>query len=68
MDKNILFKSLLQGVAGMLVLALLLSVVKDDSILEVLVEPETILLGVSAVIGSYIGYQRKAKLETKEIC
>ncbi len=63
MDKNILFKSLLQGVAGMLIAALLLSIVKDDSILEVLVEPYTIFIGVSAVIGSYIGYLKKAKKE-----
>ena len=63
MNKNILFKSLLQGVAGMLILALLLSIVKDVSILEVLVRPYTILIGVSAAIGSYIGYVRKAKKE-----
>ena len=63
MYKNLLFKSLLQGVAGMLIAALLLSIVKDDSILEVLVEPYTIFIGVSAVIGSYIGYLKKAKKE-----
>ena len=63
MDKIILFKSLLQSIAGMLVLALLVSIVKDDSILEVLAAPYTIMLGVSAVIGSYIGYLRKAKNE-----
>ena len=68
MDKNILFKSLLQGIAGMIILALLCSIVKDDSFLELLVEPETILIGISAVIGSYIGYQRKAKKEAKNIC
>ena len=63
MNKNILFKSLLQGVVGMFILALVLSIVKDDSILKVLAEPYTILVGVSAVIGSYIGYLRKAKKE-----
>ena len=63
MYKNLLFKSLLQGVAGMLIAALLLSIVKDDSILEVLVGPYTIFIGVSAVIGSYIGYLKKAKKE-----
>ena len=61
MNKNILFKSLLQGVAGMLILALLLSIVKDNSILEVLVKPYTIFIGVSAVIGSCAGFLRKAK-------
>ena len=61
MDKNILFKSLLQGVVGMVIIALLLSILHDDSFLEVLVEPYTILMGVACVVGSYIGYSRKAK-------
>lgn len=63
MDKNILFKSLLQGIAGMVILALLLSAFGDDSILEVLAEPYTILVGITCVTGSYIGYLRKAKKE-----
>ena len=61
MDKNILFKSLLQGIAGMLLFALLVSVVRAESILQVLAAPYTIVLGVSAVVGSYAGFLRKAK-------
>ena len=63
MDKNILFKSLLQGIAGMLLFALLVSVVRAESILQVLAAPYTIVLGVSAVVGSYAGFLRKAKKE-----
>ena len=61
MDKNILFKSLLQGVAVIVIVALLLSIVKDDSFLEVLAEPYTILMGIVAAAGSYSGFLRKEK-------
>ena len=63
MDKNILFKSLLQGIAALLLFALLVSVVRTEPILQVLAAPYTILLGVSAVVGSYAGFLRKAKKE-----
>ena len=59
MDKNILFKSLLQGVAVIVIVALLLSIVKDDSFLEVLAEPYTILMGIVAAAGGYSGFLRK---------
>ena len=61
MDKNILFKSLLQGVVGMLLLALVLTFVNHDPFLVVLAKPYTILMGIAAVVGCYIGYTRKAK-------
>ncbi len=63
MDKNILFKSLLQGIAALLLFALLVSVVRAEPILQVLAAPYTIVLGVSAVVGSYAGFLRKAKKE-----
>ena len=55
MDKNILIKSLLQGLAGMILLALLFSIFKDVSFLDCLDEPYTILCGITTFVGCYIG-------------
>lgn len=61
MDKNILIKSLLNGVISLLVLAVLLSLIKDMSFVQALTELYTIAVAIAAMVGSYIGFARKAK-------
>ena len=61
MDKNILIKSLLNGVISLLVLAVLLSLIKDMSFVQALTVPYTIAVAIAAMVGSYIGFARKAK-------
>ena len=61
MNKNILVKSLGQGIVCWILLALLLSFTKDMTFVQALSAPYTIMTSVAAVVGSYIGYVRKAK-------
>ncbi len=60
MDKNILIRSLLQGLAGMILFALLFSIFKDDSFLDCLDEPYTVLCGITTFAGCYIGSLKRA--------
>ena len=61
MDKNIFIKSLLNGVISLLVLAVLLSLIKDMSFVQALTGPYTIAIAIAAMVGSYIGFARKVK-------
>ena len=61
MGNNILIKSLLNGVISLLVLAVLLSLGKDMSFVQALTVPYTIAAAIAAMVGSYIGFARKAK-------
>ena len=61
MDKNILIKSLLNGVISLLVLAVLLSLRTDMSFVQALTVPYALVVAITAMVGSYIGFARKAK-------
>ena len=61
MDRNILIKSLLNGVISLLVLAVLLSLIKGMSFVQALTVPYTIAVAIVAMVGSFIGFARKAK-------
>lgn len=60
MNKNIIIKSLLNGVITFFLVAVVLDLAKGIPFGQALVEPYNILLGISATIGSYIGFSRKA--------
>ena len=59
MKKNIIVKSLLNGIASFLLVAVVLNLAKGIPFGQALVEPYSIFLGVSAIIGSCIGFSRK---------
>ena len=61
MNKNILVKALINGIISLLVLAVLLSLINGMGFMAALMAPYTILAAVSAVVGSYIGFARKAR-------
>ena len=60
MNKNIIIKSLLNGVVGFFLVAVILGLVKGIPFGQALVEPYNIFVGISAIIGSFIGFSRKA--------
>ena len=60
MNKNIIIKSLLNGVISFFLVAVVLDLVKGIPFGQALVEPYNIILGISATICSYIGFSRKA--------
>ena len=59
--KNNIFKALINAVVTLLVLALVLSLMKGVAFAELLVAPFTIAFAVSAGLGSYVGFERKAQ-------
>ena len=58
--KNILFKSLLNGVVTLFALALILSWMNGLRFVEALVLPYIITAAVTACLASFIGFVRKA--------
>ena len=60
MNKNIIIRSLLETLVGWVLLALLLTQVKDVTFVQALLMSHTIALMVPAFVGACIGYRRKA--------
>ena len=60
-NMNNIIKALVESVIGGLLLALLLTLMKDITFVQALTAPATIVAVVSAFIGSCIGFQRKAR-------
>ena len=56
---NIIIKSLLNGIAGCLLRALILSLTKHVDFVQALMEPNTLILAPCAAVGSYFGYRFK---------
>ena len=60
-NMNSILKALIESVIGGLLLALLLTLTKDINFVQALTAPVTIVAVVSAFMGSYVGFQRKAR-------
>lgn len=60
MNKNIIIKSLLNGIFSFFLVALVLDLVRGIPFGQAIVDPYNIIVGVAAIIGSYIGFSRKA--------
>lgn len=60
MNKNIVIKALLNGVASCLAFALIHSLLRGMPFMQTLVEPYTLTLGSCAAVCSYIGYRIRA--------
>lgn len=59
---NTFVKSMINAVVSWLVVALVLSLVRDMSFMQALTTPYTIALSISALVCSYIGFERKAQI------
>ena len=62
MDKNIILKSLINGIITWLVVGLFLSLTKDTTFVETLITPYTLFAASACIGGSFIGFKRKAGL------
>ena len=60
-NMNNFVKALINGVLSWLLVALVLNLVKDVNFVQALTAPYTVALAVSALVGSYIGFERKAR-------
>ena len=63
MKKNIIIKSLLNGILTFVLVTLVLYLVKGVPFAQTIVAPYTIFLTISAVVGSFIGFSIKAAKE-----
>lgn len=61
MKMNIIVKSLLNGIAGCTLLALLLHLFNGENFMQVLVSPNNIGFGVLTAVSSWIGYGLRKK-------
>jgi hypothetical protein len=60
-NMNNIVKALVNGVLSWLLVALVLSLVKDMSLVQAITAPYTVVLAVTAVVSSWIGFERKAR-------
>ena len=65
MNKNIILKSLLNGILTFVLVALVLSL-KGWAIAQAVASPYTIFLAVSAIAGSFVGFTVKAMMKQKQ--
>ena len=63
MNKNLIIKSLLNGILSFVLVALVLHLVKGVAIAQAIVAPYTIFLTLSAIAGSFVGFNIKAMKE-----
>ncbi|MBR0398518.1 MAG: hypothetical protein IJI10_09655 [Eubacterium sp.] len=62
MSKTIIIKSFLNGIAGWLVFSLVFSLAHNDAtFVNTLISYEGIMTGLTAFIGSFIGYRLREK-------
>ena len=64
-NMNNILKALVESVIGGLLLALLLTLVKEITFVQALTSPATIIAVVSAFMGSYVGFLRKARKQNQ---
>ena len=61
MSTKIIIKSLVESLISWVVLALVLCLMMDVPFVQSLIAPQSIVIAVSAFVGSCIGFQRKEK-------
>ncbi len=59
---NNFVRALINGVLSWVLVALVLNLVKGVSFVQALTAPYTVALAVSALVASYIGFERKARM------
>ena len=60
-NMNNIVKALINGVLSWLLVALVLYLVKGVNFVQALTAPYTVALAITALVGSYIGFERKAR-------
>ena len=63
MNKNIIIKSLLNGILTFVVVALVQYLVEGVALTQAIAAPYTIFLTISAIVGSFVGFSIKATKE-----
>ena len=60
MNKSTIIKSLFNGIASFIVIAMVQNLIKGIPFEQAIASPYTILIAISAVVGSLIGFTAKA--------
>ena len=63
MNKNIIIKSLVNGILAFVLVALIQHLVKGVAVAQAVIAPYTIFLTISAIVGSFVGFNIKAMKE-----
>ena len=63
MKKNIIIKSLVNGILAFVLVALIQHLVKGVAVAQAVIAPYTIFLTISAIVGSFVGFNIKAMKE-----
>ena len=65
MFKNIIIKSAVESLIGWVLLAVVMTLTKDITFVHALTTPYCILMAVAGFVGCCIGFQRKAKKQSR---
>ena len=61
MNRNIIIRTVIEGLIGWVLLALIMTFVKDVPFMQALIAPHTLTMASAGFLGAYIGLQNKAK-------
>lgn len=60
-NSSILIRTVIEGMIGWVLLAVLLCLIKDMSFVQALFAPHTLAMAAAGFLGGYIGLRRKAQ-------
>ena len=61
MNKNIIIRTVIEGLIGWVLLALVVTFAKDMTFAQAFIAPHTLVMASAGFIGGYIGLRRKAQ-------
>lgn len=61
MNTNIIVRTVIEGLIGWVLLALIMTFMKDMTFVQALIAPQTLVMACSGFIGGYIGLRRRAQ-------
>lgn len=61
MNKNVIIRTVIEGLIGWVLLALIVTYTKDMTFAQALIAPHTLVMATAGFLGGYIGLRRKAQ-------
>lgn len=65
MFRNVILKAMVESLIGWVVVAMIVYLTRNVTFVQALTAPNTIVIAVSAFVGSCIGYQRRARKQSQ---
>ena len=61
MNRNIIIRTVIEGLVGWVLLALVVMYAKDMTFVQALIAPHTLVMATAGFLGAYIGLRKRAE-------